>query len=97
MRARLSAEAGPPQAVLRWPRRVLYRWLNRRSQRRSYTWPTFARLLRRFEVEMPKVMERTGGLVRELRRWAEEHVTGLGQIQLLGESHRPCGRARELT
>jgi len=50
-------------------RGVLFRWLNRRSQRRSCTWPTFERLLRRFQVEMPKVMERTGGLVRDLRRW----------------------------
>src|SRR5574341_1413887 len=73
--------------------RVLYRWLNRRSQRRSYTWPTFARLLRRFEVEMPQVMERTGGLVRDLRRWADEHVEELGQVQLLGGHYRPCGRA----
>lgn len=76
-------------------RRVLFRWLNRRSQRRSCTWPTFERLLRRFQVEMPKVMERTDRLVRDLRRWAEKQAERLGQIQLFGEHYRPGGCARE--
>ncbi len=76
--------------------RVLFKWLNRRSQRRSYTWPTFARLLRRFEVEVPKVMERTGGLVRDLRRWAEKQAEQLGQVQLFGEHYRPCGCESEV-
>jgi group II intron reverse transcriptase/maturase len=77
----------------RQTRRVLFRWLNRRSQRLSFTWRRFDRLLRRFGVEGPKVMERTGGLLRDLRRWAEARAAELGQIQLLGAAYRPCGRA----
>jgi hypothetical protein len=75
---------------------VLFQWLNRRSQRRSYTWPTFERLLCRFEVEMPKVVEQTGGLVRDLRRWTEEQAGRLGQVQLFGGHYRSCGCASEL-
>lgn len=30
--------------------RALYKWLNRRSQRRSYNWSEFAQLLRWFNV-----------------------------------------------
>ena len=75
---------------------MLFKWLNRRSQRHSYTWPRFARLLRRFEVVMPKVVERTGGLGRDLRRWAEKPTEQLGQIQLFGQHYRPGGCASEL-
>jgi RNA-directed DNA polymerase len=77
-------------------RRVLFKWLNRRSQRRSYTWPRFERLLRRFEVEMPKVMEGTRGLVRDLRRWTEERAERLGQVQLLGRHYRTGGCVSEV-
>ena len=35
--------------------RVLHYWLNRRSQRRSYTWQRFNRLLTRFEVPLPRI------------------------------------------
>ena len=43
-------------------RRVLFGWLNRRRrQRRSHTWTRFERLLKRFEVTMPRVVERIRG------------------------------------
>lgn len=78
-------------------RRILFRWLNRRSQRRSYTWPTFDRLMRHFEVRLPKVMERVGGLVRDLRRWTDEHAEPLSQVHLLGRHYRSSGSASELS
>ena len=37
--------------------RTLYKWLNRRSQRRSLTWPEVDRLLARFQVPKPRIME----------------------------------------
>jgi group II intron reverse transcriptase/maturase len=40
--------------------RALYKWLNRRSQRRSLTWPGVNRLLVRFQVPPPRIMERKG-------------------------------------
>ena len=33
--------------------RILFKWLNRRSQPRSYTWPGFLDLVRHFEVPQP--------------------------------------------
>jgi len=38
-------------------KRILFKWLNRRSQRRSYTWKGFADLLRFFEVPVPRITE----------------------------------------
>jgi len=42
-------------------RRILFKWLNRRSQRRSYTWKAFNRLLQRFKVTPPRVVEAAWG------------------------------------
>lgn len=36
---------------------LLYKWLNRRSQKSSYTWPAFNRLLERYETPKPKIVE----------------------------------------
>lgn len=77
-------------------RRILFRWLNRRSQRESYTWPTFERLLRRFEVELPKVIERAGGLAHDLSRGVAEHVEQLSSVQLFGRHYRPSGSEGEV-
>ena len=44
-------------------RRILFRWLNRRSDRRSYTWDGFAELLRQFQIPTPSITE---GRQREL-------------------------------
>jgi group II intron reverse transcriptase/maturase len=38
--------------------RILYKWLNRRSQRRSYNWDGFRELLRDFQVERPRIVGR---------------------------------------
>jgi RNA-directed DNA polymerase len=37
---------------------ILLKWLNRRSQRRSDTWPGFTELLRHFQVEWPRLVGR---------------------------------------
>jgi len=38
-------------------RTLLFKWLNRRSQRRSYTWDGFAAMLRTFNVPPPRIVE----------------------------------------
>ena len=38
-------------------RQLLFNWLNRRSQRRSYTGHAFSRLLKRFQVPAPRIVE----------------------------------------
>ena len=40
--------------------RVLHKWLNRRSQRRSLTWPAFNRMLARFQMPPPRIVEKNG-------------------------------------
>ena len=46
--------------------RAVYKWLNRRSQRRSLTWPGVNRLLARFQVPRPRIMEKKGGMPCQL-------------------------------
>jgi group II intron reverse transcriptase/maturase len=38
--------------------RALHKWLNRRSQRPSMTWPAFRRMLARFHVPKPRIVEK---------------------------------------
>ena len=38
-------------------RRLLFKWLNRRSQKKSYTQRAFERLLRRFQIPHPRIVE----------------------------------------
>jgi hypothetical protein len=40
--------------------RLVFKWLNRRSQRRSYTWAGFNALVYYFAVERPRITERAG-------------------------------------
>jgi hypothetical protein len=40
--------------------RTLYKWLNRRSQRRSLSWRALTRTMARFEVPRPHIVERNG-------------------------------------
>lgn len=40
--------------------RALYKWLNRRSQRRSLSWGALRRLLERFQVPKPHIVEKRG-------------------------------------
>jgi len=70
--------------------RALYYWLNRRSQRRSHTWQSFHRLLKRFGVPLPRIQDkaRSNGL-RNKPGWTAEQVAG---INLLG-AHYVASRA----
>lgn len=36
-------------------RRLLFKWLNRRSQRRSYNWNRFNEMLKHFQLPEPKI------------------------------------------
>ncbi|MEI8123317.1 MAG: group II intron reverse transcriptase/maturase, partial [bacterium] len=38
--------------------RTLHKWLNRRSQRQSVTWPAFNRMLVHFQVPRPRIVEK---------------------------------------
>ena len=35
---------------------ILLKWLNRRSQRRSYNWPGFTAIVEHFQVERPRLV-----------------------------------------
>ena len=39
-------------------RRLLFKWLNRRSQRRSYNWTGFDQVLKMYQIPVPKITER---------------------------------------
>jgi RNA-directed DNA polymerase len=47
-------------------KRILFKWLNRRSQKRSYTWEGFDELLKHYKVPLPRITDtkpaRTPGL-----------------------------------
>jgi len=49
-------------------RRLLHKWLNRRSQKRSYTWKTIHRLLERFRIPRPRIVEQAGQRSKESSR-----------------------------
>jgi RNA-directed DNA polymerase len=36
---------------------LLYKWLNRRSQRKSYAWRGFEQVLDYFQLEKPRITE----------------------------------------
>jgi hypothetical protein len=40
--------------------KMLFKWLNRRSQRKSYTWLRFIELLKTFRIEKPRITEKKG-------------------------------------
>jgi group II intron reverse transcriptase/maturase len=62
--------------------RVVFKWLNRRSQRRSMTWPEFDRLLTRFDVPPPRIVETNQG------RWPRQME--LSFCQRIADFLRPC-------
>ncbi len=71
--------------------RALFKWVNRRSQKRSYTWRAFNRLLQRFAVPMPRIVEGAKeklGL-KDKPGWNEQQVRGMN---LLG-AHYQASRA----
>ena len=68
---------------------LLYKWLNRRSQKRSYSWSALRRLLQRFGVPPPRIVEQARKEVHEPGPAGWE----FGQIvvvNLFGEHYRPA-------
>jgi RNA-directed DNA polymerase len=43
--------------------RILFKWLNRRSQRKSYSWAAFNDFLRAIKIEKPRITDRTTNLI----------------------------------
>ena len=68
--------------------RALFQWLNRRSQKRSYTWRSFNRLLKRFGVPLPRIQDKARS--QELRTkpgWNPEQIAG---VNLFGDHYVAC-------
>jgi len=81
---------GNTQSLHRYYRettRILFRWLNRRSQRRSYRWPAFRRLLQRFQIPPPRLVETVRGVMGLPCRadWSAEQAS---QVNLFGAAYR---------
>ncbi|MBU1086770.1 MAG: hypothetical protein KKD05_04550 [Candidatus Omnitrophica bacterium] len=36
--------------------RIMYKWLNRRSQRKSYNWQRFSEVLEQFKIPRPRII-----------------------------------------
>ena len=47
-------------------RRTLHKWLNRRSQRRSLTWRALDRIVGRFQIPRPRIVEKAGKMPCQL-------------------------------
>jgi RNA-directed DNA polymerase len=74
---------------------LLHKWLNRRSQKRSYTWETLRQMLKRFQVPPPRIVEKgpprsgeSGSLV-----WRIGQVMALN---LFGKHYRKASALSEL-
>jgi RNA-directed DNA polymerase len=57
--------------------RALHKWLNRRSQRKSLTWPAVNRLLVRFQVPSPRIVEKSGCMPCQLELSLCQHLVNL--------------------
>lgn len=72
--------------------RILFKWLNRRSQKRSYTWRTFQRLLERYQIPKPHIVEGATELGSR-RVWSLE---ALKEVSLFGIHYQPGTCVSEL-
>lgn len=71
--------------------KLVFRWLNRRGQRRSYRWRTFGRLLDHFGIGHPRLRAREQEGVRDFSRWADEHAEELARVNLFGAAYVRAG------
>ena len=62
--------------------RGVHYWMNRRSQRRSYTWRSFNRMLKRFRVPLPRIMTRARKA--ELPSETTGHIQASAGMNLFG-------------
>lgn len=49
---------------------TVFKWLNRRSQKRSYSWKAYNRLLKRFEIPPPRIVEKPRGQMPCQLEWS---------------------------
>jgi group II intron reverse transcriptase/maturase len=79
------------QLFYRATSRAVYKWLNRRSQRKSMSWPAFNRLLARFQVPPPRILESRA----DSRSWQPDlsFCQRLGHARGVGGCRLPYARA----
>src|SRR5204863_10097973 len=65
-------------------RKLVFKWLNRRGQRRSYRWRSFRRMLDRFQIHHPSVGAGSSEVMRELSHCTDKHQARLACVNLLG-------------
>jgi len=70
-------------------RGLLFKWLNRRSQKRSYTWKAFGRLTQRYKLPAPKIVEQRGKVLTETCQLVWKFGQVLAQ-DLYGKHYRPA-------
>ena len=71
---------------------LLYKWLNRRSQKRSYTWRALVRVLTRFEVPRPKIVEQGRKVIESCQLvWKFGQVLA---VDLYGPHYRRASASR---
>ena len=74
---------------------ILFKWLNRRSQKRSYTWRAFNRLLERYEIPKPRIVEGRPA-DKELRSSRVWSLEALKEVSLFGLHYHPAACVSEL-
>jgi group II intron reverse transcriptase/maturase len=70
-------------------RGLLFKWLNRRSQKRSYPWEAFHRLVDRYKLPAPRIVEQCG----TVKTATCQLVWRFGQVlaqDLFGKHYRPA-------
>lgn len=68
--------------------RVLFKWLNRRSQRKSYTWTEFNQVLHYYRIPPPKVWEKMPGQSESARPKVKR--VPIAEVNLFGKHYRPA-------
>lgn len=70
--------------------RILFKWLNRRSQRRSYTWKAVHRLLERFQIPKPRIVEKAQAGAKRTWEGTKEQNEQATTVDLFGKFYRPA-------
>jgi RNA-directed DNA polymerase len=71
---------------------LLHKWLNRRSQKRSYTWAAFHRLLERYAIPRPKIVEQGRKIIESSQLvWKVGQALASPMPDLYGKAYRKAG------
>ena len=68
--------------------RAPFQWLNRRSQKRSYAWRSFNRLLKRLGVPLPRIQDKAKS--KELPTKPEWNPDQIAGVNLFGDHYVAC-------